>query len=67
MKKKVAVLSIALLLTASMAHAHSVWINAFESHAHGGHNAMISLGWGHALPMDDHSHLAQRPHRHRAI
>ena len=53
MKKMVVVLFIALLLSASMAHAHSVWINAFESHAHGGHNAMVSLGWGHALPMDD--------------
>jgi len=53
MKRITTVLIIALLLTAPMAHAHSVWINAFESHAHGGHNAMVSLGWGHALPMDD--------------
>ncbi|WP_419657228.1 Nickel transport complex protein, NikM subunit [Desulfosarcina variabilis str. Montpellier] len=53
MKRIPTVLIIALLFTASMAHAHSVWINAFESHAHGGHNAMVSLGWGHALPMDD--------------
>jgi uncharacterized GH25 family protein len=53
MKKITAMSIIALMLTASMVHAHSVWINAFESHAHGGHNAMVSLGWGHALPMDD--------------
>jgi uncharacterized GH25 family protein len=53
MKKKAIVLSITLLLSASMAHAHSVWINAFESHAHQSRHAMVSLGWGHALPMDD--------------
>jgi uncharacterized GH25 family protein len=53
MKKKAIVLSITLLLTASIAHAHSVWINAFESHVHQSRHAMVSLGWGHALPMDD--------------
>ncbi|NCC26045.1 MAG: DUF4198 domain-containing protein [Deltaproteobacteria bacterium] len=37
----------------STALAHSLWINAFESRAHGSHHAMVSLGWGHALPMDD--------------
>lgn len=35
------------------AQAHSIWVNAFESHGHGNQHAMISLGWGHALPMDD--------------
>ncbi len=53
MKAKSIVMLIALLLTASVVHAHSVWINAFESTAHQSHHAMISLGWGHALPMDD--------------
>jgi uncharacterized GH25 family protein len=53
MKKKIVVLFTALTLTASLAHAHSVWINAFESHAHHSHHAIVSLGWGHALPMDD--------------
>ncbi len=53
MKTKVIVSFIALLLTASLANAHSVWINAFESHAHNSHHAMVSLGWGHAMPMDD--------------
>ncbi|WP_321529910.1 DUF4198 domain-containing protein [uncultured Desulfuromonas sp.] len=41
------------LALTSMASAHSVWINSFESHAHGSHHSMVSLGWGHALPMDD--------------
>ncbi|MCG8552585.1 MAG: DUF4198 domain-containing protein [Desulfobacterales bacterium] len=50
--KKLIVLLI-LIFSASFAHAHTIWINAFESHAHGGHNAMVCLGWGHALPMDD--------------
>ena len=53
MKKKITLLFIALTFTASLAHAHSVWINAFESHAHNSNHAMVSLGWGHALPMDD--------------
>ena len=48
----------------SMASAHSVWINSFESHAHGAHHAMVSLGWGHALPMDD---ILNSPNGHIAI
>ncbi len=51
MKKTIILLT--LIFSASLAHAHSLWINSFESHAHGGHNAMVCLGWGHALPMDD--------------
>lgn len=53
MKKKAIVLFTALLFSASMANAHSVWINAFESRAHLSQHTMVSLGWGHALPMDD--------------
>ena len=53
MKKRVILLIVALTLTATMAQAHSVWINAFESHAHHSHHAMVSLGWGHSMPMDD--------------
>eukprot|EP01155_Anaeramoeba_flamelloides_P001185 Anaeramoba_flamelloidesa1054536_41.p1 GENE.a1054536_41~~a1054536_41.p1 ORF type:complete len:291 (+),score=39.26 a1054536_41:318-1190(+) len=52
MMKKLIVL-LTLLFSASLAHAHTIWINAFESHGHGAHNAMVCLGWGHALPMDD--------------
>ena len=37
----------------SLAQAHSVWINSFESHAHTPPHTMVSLGWGHTLPMDD--------------
>ncbi len=50
--KKIIVL-LTLIFSTSLAHAHTVWINAFESHGHGGHNTMVCLGWGHALPMDD--------------
>jgi uncharacterized GH25 family protein len=59
MKRGKKMKKIALLLTAvfifmtSLAHAHSVWINSFESHAHNSPHAMVSLGWGHMLPMDD--------------
>lgn len=49
-------LSFATVLSLSFAvisQAHSLWINSFESHAHKPGHAMVSLGWGHALPMDD--------------
>lgn len=47
------IMALFLFLTASMAHAHSVWINSFESHVHKPPHTMVSLGWGHTLPMDD--------------
>ncbi len=53
MKKQFVLASFALLLSATVAEAHSLWINAFESSAHQPPHAMLSLGWGHALPMDD--------------
>jgi len=33
--------------------AHTLWINLYESFAHPPGHAMVSLGWGHAVPMDD--------------
>ena len=52
--KKITLLLVAVFLSmTSLAHAHSMWINSFESHAHKPGHAMVSLGWGHALPMDD--------------
>jgi uncharacterized GH25 family protein len=53
MFKNILLLTAASLLFAPTAWAHSVWINVFESNAHQSHHAMVSLGWGHALPMDD--------------
>ena len=50
--KKIIIL-LTLIFSTSLAHAHTIWVNAFESHGHGAHNAMVCLGWGHALPMDD--------------
>ncbi len=47
------ILAAALFGMASSVQAHSLWINAFESHAHPPGHVMVSLGWGHALPMDD--------------
>lgn len=44
----------ALLLTASTASAHSLWVNCFEStQIHPPGHATVSLGWGHTLPIDD--------------
>ena len=37
----------------SPAMAHTLWINLYESFAHPPGHAMVSLGWGHAVPMDD--------------
>ena len=53
MKKVISYLVLGLLSIVTGAHAHSIWINSFESHAHQPPHAMVSLGWGHALPMDD--------------
>ena len=44
---------IAALALSTNVFAHSIWINSFKSHAHKPGHSMISLGWGHALPMDD--------------
>ncbi len=42
-----------VFLSVSVARAHSVWINAFLAEAHQPPHVMLSLGWGHMLPMDD--------------
>ncbi len=52
MKKICFTLFISLCLV-SVAQAHSVWINAFHATTHKPGHVMLSLGWGHALPMDD--------------
>lgn len=41
------------VIMVSSASAHRVWINVFESDGHNSPHAMVSLGWGHNLPMDD--------------
>ena len=64
--KKIIIL-LTLVFSASLANAHSLWINAFESHGHGGYNAMVCLGWGHALPMGRYPQFSQRPHRCGAV
>ncbi|WP_421903312.1 DUF4198 domain-containing protein [Maridesulfovibrio sp.] len=33
--------------------AHTLWVNCFESNVHSPGHAIVSLGWGHALPLDD--------------
>lgn len=55
MKKILAsfVLGAAVMLAASPASAHSLWVNLFESFAHHPGHIMTSLGWGHSLPLDD--------------
>ncbi len=43
----------ALLLGAVPASAHTLWINAYASHAHAPGHVLACIGWGHSLPMDD--------------
>ncbi len=52
MKKICLTLLISFCLTGTV-QAHSVWINAFHATTHKPGHVMLSLGWGHALPMDD--------------
>jgi uncharacterized GH25 family protein len=42
-----------LIAFSSQAMAHTLWINLYESFAHPPGHAIVSLGWGHAVPMDD--------------
>lgn len=51
--KKIILFILALIAGISSADAHSLWINTFESHAHKPAHAMVTLGWGHNLPLDD--------------
>ena len=54
--KKITTLAIALVFSAilsSQATAHSLWVNVHESFTHPPGHAMVSLGWGHVVPMDD--------------
>lgn len=53
MKKIISATVLLLVFTLATAHAHSVWINSFESHAHQPHHTMVSVGWGHAMPLGD--------------
>lgn len=41
------------LLSAQTSSAHMFWINAFKSEAHIPRHVLTSIGYGHALPMDD--------------
>jgi len=51
MKKTIILLT--LICSASLAHAHSFWVNTFESFAHQPGHVTVGLGWGHSLPIDD--------------
>jgi len=47
------ILCVLLVAFSSPAIAHTLWINLYESFAHPPGHAMVSLGWGHTVPMDD--------------
>ena len=41
------------LLLPSQAAAHTLWVNLYESLAHPPGHVLTTVGWGHALPLDD--------------
>lgn len=52
--KRISLISAMLLIfMTTIASAHSIWINCFESYVHKPGHAIVSLGWGHTLPIDD--------------
>lgn len=44
---------LASIIFSTQAIAHTLWINLYESFAHPPKHAIVSLGWGHTVPMDD--------------
>ncbi len=53
-KLKTLVLTLSLTaFCAGTVHAHSLWVNINESFAHPPGHVITSLGWGHAMPLDD--------------
>jgi len=51
---KIKKVALCLLLSFSSLSAHSLWVNSFESKlGHGQRYAMVSIGWGHEIPMGD--------------
>jgi len=53
MKKNILKLLTLTTLSVSSLSAHSLWINSFESFKHKPGHAMVGIGWGHHLPIDD--------------
>ena len=47
------IVGLLVIFFSSQAMAHSLWVNLYESFAHPPGHSMVSLGWGHAVPMDD--------------
>jgi uncharacterized GH25 family protein len=47
------IVGLLLIGFSSQAAAHSLWINLNESYTHPPGHAIVSLGWGHVIPMDD--------------
>jgi len=55
MKKVGLIIICGLLLIgfSALAQAHVLWINLYESYTHPPGHAMVSIGWGHTVPLDD--------------
>lgn len=46
-------LTFATVFIVSSLSAHSLWINSFESFTHKPGHAIVGVGWGHTMPVDD--------------
>ena len=54
MRKVISLLTVLLtIIFSSQTMAHTLWVNLYESFAHPPGHAIVSLGWGHTVPMDD--------------
>jgi len=53
MKRLSLISVIFLIFMTSGADAHDLWVNSFESFFHKPGHTMVSIGWGHVLPIDD--------------
>lgn len=42
-----------LIFSFAFLNAHSLWVNSFESFTHKPGHTLVSLGWGHSMPLDD--------------
>lgn len=42
-----------LAFSSALVYAHSLWVNSFESFTHKPGHTLVSLGWGHNMPLDD--------------
>ena len=53
MKKFTCLVLFFVLMCTGTGWSHSLWVNLYESFAHPPGHALVALGWGHSVPLDD--------------